>query len=55
MPQFLAKRYDKRLATITAVFWLFLDVFVNLTSIIYLGGISLEKMTGFELHDLCYF
>ncbi|PWK26880.1 SSS family solute:Na+ symporter [Arcicella aurantiaca] len=46
MPQFLAKRYDERLATIMAVFWLFLYIFVNLTSIIYLGGISLEKMTG---------
>ena len=46
MPQFLAKRYDDRLATIMAVFWLFLYIFVNLTSIIYLGGISLEKMTG---------
>ncbi|MBC7409545.1 MAG: sodium transporter, partial [Arcicella sp.] len=48
MPQFLAKRYDERLATIMAVFWLFLYIFVNLTSIIYLGGISLEKMTGFS-------
>ncbi len=48
MPQFLAKRYDGRLATIMAVFWLFLYIFVNLTAIIYLGGLSLEKMTGFS-------
>lgn len=48
MPQFLAKRYNERLASIMAVFWLFLYIFVNLTSIIYLGGISLEKMTGFS-------
>ena len=47
MPQFLARRYDTRLATIMAVFWLFLYVFVNMTSIIYLGALSLEKMTGF--------
>ncbi|TDB65944.1 sodium:solute symporter family transporter [Arundinibacter roseus] len=47
MPQFLARRYDTRLATIMAVFWLFLYIFVNLTSIIYLGALSLEKMTGF--------
>jgi SSS family solute:Na+ symporter len=47
MPQFLAQRYDTRLATIMAVFWLFLYVFVNMTSIIYLGALSLEKMTGF--------
>lgn len=47
MPQFLSRRYDTRLATIMAVFWLFLYVFVNMTSIIYLGALSLEKMTGF--------
>lgn len=46
MPQFLQMRYDKRLATIMAVFWLFLYILVNLTSIIYLGALSLEKMTG---------
>ncbi len=48
MPQFLAKRYNDRLATIMAVFWLFLYIFVNLTSIIYLGGLSLSTMTGFS-------
>jgi SSS family solute:Na+ symporter len=48
MPQFLEMRYDKRLATIMAVFWLFLYILVNLTSIIYLGALSLEKMTGFD-------
>ena len=47
MPQFLQKRYDGRLATIMAVFWLLLYILVNLTSIIYLGALSLEKMTGF--------
>lgn len=48
MPQFLELRYDKRLATIMAVFWLFLYILVNLTSIIYLGALSIEKMTGFD-------
>ncbi len=47
MPQFLQMRYDNRLATIMAVFWLFLYILVNLSSIIYLGALSLEKMTGF--------
>ena len=55
MPQFLAKRYNERLATIMAVFWLFLYIFVNLTSIIYLGGISLEKMTGFSFMTCAIF
>lgn len=48
MPQFLAKRYNERLASIMAVFWLFLYIFVNLTSIIYLGGLSISTMTGFS-------
>jgi solute:Na+ symporter, SSS family len=55
MPQFLAKRYDERLAAIMAIFWLFLYIFVNLTSIIYLGGISLEKMTGFSFMSCTLF
>jgi len=55
MPQFLAKRYDKRLATIMAIFWLFLYIFVNLTTIIYLGGLSLEKMTGFSFMTCAIF
>ncbi|GAB3522503.1 sodium/sugar symporter [Emticicia fontis] len=55
MPQFLAKRYDGRLSTIMAVFWLFLYIFVNLTSIIYLGGLSLEKMTGFSFMSCAIF
>ena len=55
MPQFLAKRYDTRLATIMAVFWLFLYITVNLTSIIYLGALSLEKMTGFGFMQCAFF
>jgi SSS family solute:Na+ symporter len=46
MPQFLRQRYDGRVSTIMAVFWLLLYVFVNLTSIIYLGALSLQNMIG---------
>ena len=38
MPQFLSKRYNDTVSTIMAVFWLLVYVFVNLTSIIYLGA-----------------
>ncbi|MFC3812291.1 sodium/sugar symporter [Lacihabitans lacunae] len=55
MPQFLSKRYNTRLATIMAVFWLFLYITVNLTSIIYLGALSLEKMTGFGFMTCAFF
>ena len=46
MPQFLRNRYDERVSTIMAVFWLVLYVLVNLTSIIYLGALSLQNMLG---------
>ncbi|HEC43329.1 MAG TPA: sodium/glucose cotransporter [Bacteroides sp.] len=44
MPQFLALRYDNRIKTILAVFWLALFVFVNLSSILYLGAITLRSI-----------
>ncbi|MBT4052801.1 MAG: sodium/glucose cotransporter, partial [Bacteroidetes Order II. Incertae sedis bacterium] len=37
MPQFLEKRYDSRVRTLLAIFWLLVYVFVNLTSVLYLG------------------
>ena len=46
MPQFLASRYDNRISTIMAVFWLFLYVFVNLTSILYLGAVAINGLAG---------
>lgn len=44
MPQFLRQRYDERVSTIMAVFWLLIYVLVNLTSIIYLGSLSISQM-----------
>lgn len=46
MPQFLKTRYNETVALIMAVFWLFLYVFVNLTSILYLGSIAINGLTG---------
>lgn len=46
MPQFLEQRYGKVLPVIMAVFWLALYVFVNLTSIIWLGSIAVNKVAG---------
>jgi len=40
MPQFLETRYNKSVSLIMAVFWLFLYVIVNLTSILYLGALE---------------
>lgn len=46
MPQFLLKRYDSRVRTVMAVFWLLVYVFVNLTSVLYLGALSLDTILG---------
>ncbi len=49
MPQFLEQRYDERVRTSLAVFWLALYVFVNLTSVLYLGGLALKTVFGIPL------
>src|SRR5882724_8692044 len=46
MPQFLKTRYNESVALIMAVFWLFLYVFVNLTSILYLGSVAINGLVG---------
>jgi solute:Na+ symporter, SSS family len=46
MPQFLSQRYNNTVATIMAVFWLLLYIFVNLTSILYLGALAIESISG---------
>src|SRR5215213_4680528 len=46
MPQFLARRYNDTVATIMAIFWLLVYVFVNLTSIIYLGALAINSISG---------
>jgi solute:Na+ symporter, SSS family len=46
MPQFLKTRYNETVALIMAVFWLFLYIFVNLTSILYLGAVAINGLLG---------
>lgn len=46
MPQFLEERYGNRIRTLMAVFWLGLYVFVNLTSILWLGSIAVSQVAG---------
>ncbi|MDR0845383.1 MAG: sodium/solute symporter [Tannerella sp.] len=49
MPQFLTMRYDRRVSTSLSIFWLLMYVFVNLTSVSYLGALALEKVLGIPL------
>jgi solute:Na+ symporter, SSS family len=46
MPQFLAQRFDKRVSTIMAVFWVLVYIFVNMTAVLYLGALAMEKIIG---------
>ena len=50
MPQFLAKRYNGTVSTIMAVIWLLVYVFVNLTSIIYLGALAISSIAPIVLN-----
>ena len=49
MPQFLEDRYDHRVRMIMAVFWLGVYVFVNLTSVLYLGALAITTITGIDM------
>jgi len=48
MPQFLEQRFGRVLPVLMALFWLALYVFVNLTSIIWLGSIAVNKVAGVD-------
>ncbi|WP_299309967.1 sodium/sugar symporter [uncultured Croceicoccus sp.] len=48
MPQFLEQRYGPNIRTIMAIFWLALYVFVNLTSILWLGSIVVNQVAGVD-------
>lgn len=52
MPQFLEKRYNAKVALIMAVFWLFLYITINLTSILYLGALAVSSISGISF-TLC--
>jgi len=45
MPQFLLQRYNSTVSTVMAIFWLLVYVFVNLTSIIYLGALAISSVS----------
>lgn len=54
MPQFLHQRYNGTVAMIMAVFWLLLYVIVNLTSILYLGAIAVQGISGLDRTYIMY-
>lgn len=46
IPEFIEKRFSTQLKTILAVFWIALFVFVNLTSVLFLGGKAIDTIMG---------
>ncbi|MCU0355466.1 MAG: sodium/solute symporter, partial [Cytophagales bacterium] len=52
MPQFLRQRYNETVAMIMAIFWLFLYILVNLTSILFLGALAVSTISGLDF-TLC--
>jgi len=48
MPGFLQQRFGPSVKYLMAIFWLLLYVFVNLTSILWLGGTAVTTVTGLD-------
>ena len=48
MPQFLEQRFDKRVSLVLSFFWLAVYVFINLTSVLWLGSLAINTLTGLE-------
>ena len=46
IPEFIEKRYSTNLKTILAIFWIALFVFVNLTTVLFLGGKAIDTIVG---------
>lgn len=49
MPQFLEQRYNGTVRSIMSIFWVSLFVFINITSVLYLGGLAIESLLGIPL------
>ena len=49
IPEFVEKRFSSQLKTILAIFWIGLYVFVNLASVLYLGGLALQTILGIDM------
>lgn len=49
MPEFLSRRYGETVSRVMSFFWLLLYVFVNLSSVLYLGGLTLKTLLPLPL------
>lgn len=51
IPQFLRERYNSGTGLAFSIFWLFLYVFINLTSVAWLGALAIKQILGLPTID----
>jgi SSS family solute:Na+ symporter len=51
MPEFLERRYSPIVRTVMAIFWIGVYVFVNLTSILWLGATAVHTIVGIDVQS----
>ncbi len=49
MPQFLEQRYGTGVKNLMSVFWVALYTAVNLTTVLWLGGLAVQSLTGWSV------
>ncbi|NBC19883.1 MAG: sodium/solute symporter [Alphaproteobacteria bacterium] len=49
MPQFLETRYGAGVKSLMSVYWIALYTAVNLTAVLWLGGLAIESLTGLDV------
>lgn len=49
MPQFLEQRYGEGVKSLMSVFWVALYTAVNLTTVLWLGGLAVTSLTGWSV------
>lgn len=51
MPQFLEQRFDKRVSLVLSIFWIVVYIFINLTSVLWLGSLSINALTDISVEN----
>jgi SSS family solute:Na+ symporter len=49
MPQFLDQRYGSGVKNLMSVYWIVLYTLVNLTTVLWLGGLAVQTLTGLDI------
>ena len=49
MPQFLEQRFDKWVCLVLSLFWVAVYIFINLTSVLWLGSSAIHSLTGLDI------